>query len=95
MLMQIFAIYDSKAEVYNKPFYELTIASAIRAFSDAANDTQTAFAKHPADYTLFHIGTFDDATAKIDLNESFNNLGNCLEHIQPQIDNNQKLHEVS
>lgn len=81
MNMKIFSIFDEKTEVYSKPFYELTIGSAIRVFSDAANDPQSPFSKHPEDYTLFLIGDFDDNTGEV-TNEQHNNLGSCLDHVQ-------------
>lgn len=79
--MKIFSIYDNKTEIYSKPFYELTIGSAIRVFGDAANDPASAFSKHPADYNLFLLGEFDDNTGEI-LSQTNQNLGSCLEHIK-------------
>lgn len=65
MLMLTFSIYDIKSEVYSKPFYDTTIGAAIRNFNDAAQDPQTTFNKHPEDFTLYQIGTFDDNTGNI------------------------------
>lgn len=78
--MKIFSIYDTKAEVYSKPFYELTIGSALRNFSDAANDPSTQFHKHPGDFSLFLLGEYDDNTGEIIDKSPSQNLGNCLEH---------------
>jgi hypothetical protein len=67
MLLQVFSVYDSKAEAYLPPFYIPAIGAAIRHFSDSANDPQTAFHKHPEDYGLFHLGSFDDNLCSFDL----------------------------
>ena len=62
MVTKIFSIFDTKAGVFSRPFQMTTIAEAIRAFSDLANDSQTSISKHPGDYQLVHIATFDDNT---------------------------------
>lgn len=55
-----FAVYDLKALCYGVPFFMPNVGSAVRAFSDVANDTQSAISRHPSDYVLFQVGEFDD-----------------------------------
>lgn len=57
----VFAVYDSKAEVYMNPFLMLSKGEAIRGFIDLANDEKTVVCKHPEDFSLFHLGYFDDS----------------------------------
>ena len=58
--MQLFSIYDSKSETHTAPTANPTKAQAIRSFSDAVNSGQdSVLTQHPADFTLFHIGSFD------------------------------------
>ena len=64
-ILKIFTVFDEKAESYMQPFYMQTTGAAIRAFEDTCNDPASAFNKHPADYTLFEVGTFDDHNAEI------------------------------
>lgn len=59
-MIKIVSVYDSKAEAYMQPGYAGTRGAAIRSFSDAINDPKSTIAKHPADYTLFEIGEFDE-----------------------------------
>lgn len=66
MITKMYVIYDSKAEIYNQPFHFINDGQATRQFSDAVNNPETDFAKHPEDYTLFRIGTYDDSTTKIE-----------------------------
>lgn len=65
MKHKIFSIYDSKAEAYLPPFFMHHEALAVRAFQDAVNQIGHSFNLHPADYTLFNIGAWDDSDCKI------------------------------
>lgn len=62
MKHNVFSIYDSKANAYLPPFFLPTVAMAVRAFSDCVNSDDHQFGKHPSDFTLWHLGTWDDAT---------------------------------
>lgn len=79
--MKVFSIYDSKVEAYMRPFFEQTRGSAIRAITEAVNDKSTGLAKHPADFTLFELGDFDDADANFKLHSSPVNCGVLLEYV--------------
>ena len=69
MKTEIYAIYDSKAQVYNKPFHQVNQAVAMRTATDLANDSNSEIAKNPEDYTMFYLGNYDDQTAQFDLCE--------------------------
>jgi hypothetical protein len=60
MKQNIYAIYDSKMNVFSTPFFSPNNATALRSFSDAANDGTTNICKHPEDFSLHHLGTFED-----------------------------------
>jgi len=79
MIIQIFAIYDSAAEAYNQPFFAQAKGQAIRMFTQSANDPKSNINQYPSDFTLFHIGSFDDATAKMDLHQAPIGLGTAIE----------------
>ena len=66
MIHNMYVIYDSKAGVYNKPFYLMNHEVAIRAATDLMMDGNTEIAKHPEDYAMFHVGTYDDERAYIE-----------------------------
>ncbi len=72
MLLRAFTVYDSKVEGYLRPFFMQTPNEAIRAFTELVNDPQHQFGKHPEDYTLFEIGTFDESNGSI---ESISHVG--------------------
>lgn len=61
----MFAVYDSKAEGFLRPFFAETRGLALRSFSDAANDPEHEMCKHAEDYTLFCVGMFNQADGKV------------------------------
>lgn len=65
MRMQIFAIYDHVARTYTTPFFQHNKEMAIRAFGNMTSNDQTQYGQNPEDYTLWHIGEYDDETADI------------------------------
>lgn len=73
--MKIFTIYDSKAEAFLPPFYERSTGLAVRAFEDAANNSEHQFNKYPSDYTLFELGEFNETTAEFTHLKAHINLG--------------------
>ena len=66
MKIELYTIYDSKTGVYNKPFYQLNDDVCRRTCSDLLS-SETDVAKHPEDFSLFHLGSYNDETAQFDL----------------------------
>lgn len=75
MKLEIFSVYDSKAQAYLPPFFLPMVGQATRIFQNCANDSAHQFGANPGDYTLFHLGDFDDDSAKISLKATPRNLG--------------------
>ena len=44
-----------------------SVGQALRSFSDEANRDEGNIAKHPEDYTMFHVGNWDERSGKIDV----------------------------
>ncbi len=82
MKHKMFVIYDSAANAYMQPWFLTQEGMALRAFSDCVNDKEHNFGRHPEDYTLFNIGEFDDATAKVEWISPLS-LGNGIAYIKP------------
>lgn len=78
MILQVFSVYDSKARAFFPPFYLGTLEMAARAFADCAEKPDHAFARNPEDYTLYHLGAFDDDVARFALMPQPVNLGLAL-----------------
>ena len=81
MIHQMITIHDCKAQMYKTPLYFKTLGMAKRAWLDILNDPETEFARHPADYTLIHLGTFDDDTGVCDLLTPAQSLGSGQEFL--------------
>lgn len=62
----IYCIYDKKAKAYTLPFYYQHDGQALRIFTDWVNDIDNPFSKHPEDYSLNKIGTYDENLATIE-----------------------------
>ncbi len=75
MKLEIFSVFDSKAEAFLPPFFLPMIGQATRVFQNCANDEAHQFGANPADYTLFHLGSFNDESAKITLIKTPKSLG--------------------
>lgn len=65
MRLNIYSVFDAAVGVYKRPFFAQADGEAIRAFGDIAADTDHEIGKHPEDYSLFRIGTWDDGNAKL------------------------------
>lgn len=76
--MRVYSVYDSKAEAYLIPFFASTDAVAMRMFTQAAADPNHNFHQFAADYTLFHIGEWDEEKGSLIPAEAHYNLGNAL-----------------
>lgn len=75
MMLHIYSVYDSKAKAFLPPFLILNDAMAKRIFGDCVNDPTHQFSKHPEDYSLFCLGSFDDQNALIEQRAQATNLG--------------------
>ncbi len=84
MIQQIFSIYDSKIAAYLQPFFSPTKPAAIRAITDVLSDKSHQFSKHPEDYILFHLGSFNDSNAQFEILEVAYSLAGCHELIQQE-----------
>lgn len=84
MINKMFVVFDCKAEAYLQPFFMQASGQAIRAWIDLVNDKTTQFSKHPEDYTLFELGTYDDSCAKFDVYATPKSLGVAIEFVKSE-----------
>lgn len=61
----LFSVYDLKAAAYNAPFMQPTHGCAERQFLDWAQQAGSSIQAHPEDYTLMHVGDFDELTGQL------------------------------
>lgn len=95
MKLNAYTIYDVASGVYMRPFFSQADGQAIRGFKDIATDADHEIGKHPEDYTLFRIGSFNDNTGKME-GETLEKLATALELVaqsrQVNQDNIEQLH---
>jgi len=66
MKLLVFSVYDAKAEAFMRPFFAPTRGLAIRSFRDGVNaGGEEPLAKHPEDYTLYEVGSFDEGSGEL------------------------------
>lgn len=69
MITDLFAVFDAKTRAFGKPFHAENMGTAVRHFRYAANDKNCDIGKYPEDFTLYHLGAYDDSNARIDLQQ--------------------------
>ena len=74
MRMNVYSIFDTASGTYMRPFYTQADGEAVRMFNDLVTDPEHAVGKHPEDYSIWRLGTFDDN--KGDLKDEVNE---CLQ----------------
>ena len=65
MKLNAYTIYDVASGVYMRPFFSQADGQAVRGFKDIATDADHEIGKHPEDYTLYRMGTFNDTTGTL------------------------------
>lgn len=65
----IISIRDRAADVFGYPSFHVSQNAAIRGFTDEVNRpvADNMFYKHPDDFDMFSLGTFDDADGSFQL----------------------------
>lgn len=62
MILIGFSLLDIKTGIFNTPFFMAHAGQAMRACVDLGQDRNTTVGRHPADFQLCQVGTFDDQT---------------------------------
>lgn len=65
MLLNMYSVFDDAAGEFLQPFYAKNHAEAERLFADACNNLGHEFGRNPGDYTLYHVGIFDNQNVQI------------------------------
>lgn len=64
-LLLAYTLHDVKAVTYSPPFFCANDAIAKRMLLDLVSDQNTMPGRHPSDFKLYKIGTFDEGNAAI------------------------------
>lgn len=63
MQYQMYSIFDLKVGIYHTPMCFRSPGEAIRAFVGSAKSGDTLLSKYPRDFSLYHLGSWDDETS--------------------------------
>lgn len=63
MKLNVFAIHDVKVNATLPIWTARTIGEARRNFEHACTDPKNQFYQYPEDFTLLHVGEYDDESA--------------------------------
>lgn len=85
MKLQICSIYDQVAQIHKQPFFFRNTAQAERAFAGEANREESEIAANPADYSLHHIGEFDEESGTIVGFDNPKSLGLAVKYVKPSV----------
>jgi hypothetical protein len=77
--MFIYSVLDTKSESFSPPMVNRTKGEAIRSFSDEVNNPNSMLYKHPEDYVLFEIGTWDNQSGVIEAHQAPISCGTAIE----------------
>lgn len=64
MVLIMCSVRDSALDAFMRPFFVPTTGMAVRSFQDELKNPESPMMKHPEDYALFELGTFDEDTGK-------------------------------
>lgn len=67
-VLVIVSVRDRAVNGFASPFFVPSEGVALRSFTDEVNRPDSALAKHPEDYDLYVLGTFDDSDGSFAVN---------------------------
>lgn len=62
MKLHAIAVRDTATESFSRPFFVNHPAQAVRSFSDEVNNKESELGKHPGDYELWELASWDDVS---------------------------------
>jgi hypothetical protein len=69
MLLQMYSIRDAKSEAYHAPFMSHNVRDGMRRFHRILTEAEI-FKGYEEDYSLYHIGSFDDMSGEVEAPEN-------------------------
>lgn len=83
MKYTIISIRDVVANMYSTPTFHQSKGSALRSFGNEVNraDENNTIYKHPNDFEIYALGTFDDETATFEPYSTPEQLGLARDYV--------------
>lgn len=64
-IFKVFTLFDVKGNDHGVPFFSLSDGVAQRSFGDILSDPSCLCSRHPEDYHLYCVGTFDSGNGML------------------------------
>lgn len=64
--LRAFAAFDSKLGIFMSPFFMAHVGQAHRMWEEVCNDPNSAMCKHPKDFVLYELGSFNDEDGRME-----------------------------
>jgi hypothetical protein len=66
MQIALYCVFDTKLGEFNTPMAFQSRGVAIRSFMDEVKSGDSMLHKHPEDFSLYYVGTFDSGEGKFE-----------------------------
>lgn len=83
MKQNVYTLFDTKALIFNTPFYAHNHQVARRMVGDLVNDPNTSVGRHPADFVLYCLGSYQDDVGTFSLHEIREHVVDCIALVPP------------
>lgn len=80
-ILKAFSILDSKAAAYGRPMFFPTDAMAVRSLADAVADEKSDLARHAPDFSMYCVGSFDEASGQLTSLSAPVYVAKCLDFV--------------
>lgn len=64
MNLEMYSVFDVKAQAFGTPFAMQNDALAVRAFAEHCQNEEEMFFKYPEDFQLYRVGNFNQRTGE-------------------------------
>jgi len=85
VILRLYSVYDKKALLFGQPNFMLNDQVAIRSFTDGVKDTGSTIGKHPEDYALYHIATYNEVNGSIKPEDPPAMIGDGITFVTPTL----------
>lgn len=66
-MKMMFMVFDKKTQVYDQPFMAMSFGAVERMMDKTVKEGKSIIAEYPDDFMIFHVGSFEETTGKIEL----------------------------
>jgi len=86
MIKTVVSVYDTVAKIYGPPLGFLNAGEACRWFADLVNGADgNNVAKHPKDFILYDVGSFDDLSGVLVAKAPMGRLGLASDYVEEKV----------